>query len=123
IRVSSTATVKAIARRDGLNSAVASATYSVLPLVVDFHPAAGSYSEPVAVELSAPGGAEIYYTLDGSDPTTSSSVYLFPIEISVSTTMKAMARLNGVNGPVASARYNIAPLPPAISPPSGSYVG
>ncbi len=123
IRVSNGATVKAIARRDGLNSAVASAAYSVLPLTVDFTPAGGSYAEPVAVELSAPGGAEIYYTLDGSDPTTASPVYLFPIEISVSTTVKAMARLNGVNGPVASARYNIAPAAPLISPASGAYVG
>lgn len=40
-------------------------------------------------------GADIYYTLDGSDPTASSSLYSTPITITTTTTLKAIAMLNG----------------------------
>ena len=54
-------------------------------------PAGGSYCvTPVTVSLSASDGT-IYYTLDDSEPTTGSSVYTVPIEISVDTTLKFMA--------------------------------
>ena len=54
-------------------------------------PAGGSYCmTPIMVSLSASDGT-IYYTFDGSEPTTGSPVYTGPIDISVDTTLKFMA--------------------------------
>ena len=44
----------------------------------------------------APGGAEIRYTLDGSDPTTVSPLYRAPFTISASTVVKARALRPGL---------------------------
>ena len=63
--------------------------------------------EPFAVTLSAEeDGATIYYTTDGNDPTEESSVYSSPIEISETTTVKAIAVVAGYNNSaVAEATY------------------
>lgn len=54
----------------------------------------GVYSEPIQVELtvSNPDDAVIYYTTDGTDPTTESTVYSGPITISESTIIKAFGK-------------------------------
>ncbi|UCD84774.1 MAG: chitobiase/beta-hexosaminidase C-terminal domain-containing protein, partial [Deltaproteobacteria bacterium] len=52
-------------------------------------PAGGSYC-PTTVSLIASDGT-IYYTIDGSGPTTGSPVYAGPIDISVDTTLKFIA--------------------------------
>lgn len=72
-----------------------------------FTPAAGTYTEPVSVTMSsATTGATIYYTLDGTTPTTSSSVYSAPITVSQTTTLKAFATAAGYgDSPVTSATY------------------
>lgn len=56
-------------------------------------PAAGTYSEPVTVSISVtnPMDATIYYTTDGSDPTTESTLYEGPFVISESCMVKAIA--------------------------------
>ena len=74
-----------------------------------FLPAAGTYSSAQNVTISTTTeGATIYYTTNGTDPTTSSSVYSTPIAVSTTTTIKAMAVASGYeNSSVASATYNI----------------
>lgn len=51
-------------------------------------PPGGTYPGSVAITLTSDEPATIYYTTDGSDPTTSSSVYAGPITISRNTTLK-----------------------------------
>ena len=41
----------------------------------------GFYEEPFALELSAPLGMKIYYTLDGSAPDENAHLYTEPIQI------------------------------------------
>ena len=71
-----------------------------------FTPAAGTYYSPVQVSLNcATAGASIYYTTNGSTPTTSSTLYSAPFEVSANTTVKAIAALNGKTSDVATAEY------------------
>lgn len=74
-----------------------------------FSPAEGSYSSTQSVTIScATAGATIYYTTDGSTPSTSSSVYSSAISVSTTTTIKAIATKSGMdNSGVASATYTI----------------
>ena len=70
-----------------------------------FSPASGTYTEAQTVTISAEDGADIYYTTNGDDPTTSSTKYSAPFEVATTTTVKAIAVLNGVESSIASATY------------------
>ncbi len=74
-----------------------------------FSPAGGTYYEPQTVSINCnTEGATIYYTTDGTEPTTESSVYSSPLVIANSTTVKAIACKEGMeNSNVATAEYNI----------------
>jgi hypothetical protein len=74
-----------------------------------FSPAAGTYTSAQTVSLSdSTSGAVIYYTTNGSTPTTSSSKYSAPVSISATTTIEAIAVASGYNNSaVASATYTI----------------
>jgi hypothetical protein len=74
-----------------------------------FSPAEGSYTEAQNVTIScATSGATIHYTTDGSTPTTNSPVYSSAINVSSTTTIKAIATATGYNSSdVATATYTI----------------
>ena len=74
-----------------------------------FSPAAGTYTSAQTVSIScATSGATIYYTTDGSTPTTGSNVYSTALTISETTTVKAMAVKTDMNNSVvATAEYTI----------------
>ncbi|MBR5118703.1 MAG: chitobiase/beta-hexosaminidase C-terminal domain-containing protein [Muribaculaceae bacterium] len=72
-----------------------------------FSPAGGTYYTAQTVEISGPEGATIYYTIDGSDPTTASTVYSAPIAVNQTTTIKAIADNGELTSAVASATYTI----------------
>ena len=82
-----------------------------------FSPAGGEYTTTQSVAIScATDGATVYYTLDGNEPTTNSSVYSAPISIEETTTVKAFAVKDGMNkSSVASATYTIITLIPGYT--------
>ena len=77
-----------------------------------FSPPAGTCSSPQLVTLSdAITGAAIYYTTDGSTPTTASTTYNpnTPIPVNSTETLKAVAlATNYLLSPVATATYTMA---------------
>lgn len=81
-----------------------SGTAAITP---SFTPAPGMYTSPITVNISSgTDNAAIYYTTDGTTPTTSSTLYTSPITISQTTTVKAIATAAGFsNSPVATATY------------------
>jgi hypothetical protein len=112
IALTQSATVKAMAAAAGMaNSNVASATYTLQTAAPTFNPAGGSYILALTVSISdATPGATIYYTRDGSTPTTSSTRYTGPILLNIlgTTTIKAIAVAPGWSpSSVASATYNV----------------
>ena len=74
-----------------------------------FSPNGGNYLGTQNVTISTTTqNATIYYTTDGTDPTTSSTVYSGPITMSATTTLKAMAAATGyANSEIASATFTI----------------
>ena len=88
-----------------------------------FNPAPGSYSVAQSVSIADSNtSAKIYYTLDGSTPTLSSSLYSVPIQITSTTTINAIAVLSGfLTSSVARATYTIGGQTAAISFVQGNY--
>ena len=69
-------------------------------------PASGTYYAPIEVAISCPtSGAKIYYTTNGSDPTTSSAQYSAPFTVSTNTTVKAISVKDGEASEVVTAEY------------------
>ncbi|MGC4130115.1 MAG: chitobiase/beta-hexosaminidase C-terminal domain-containing protein [Bergeyella sp.] len=87
-----------------------------------FSPVAGSYTAAQNITLaSATSGAAIYYTTDGTDPTTSSTLYTGAFSVynaGGSTTVKAIAVKDGLtDSDIASAVYTF-PSSLAIAAPT-----
>ena len=49
------------------------------------------FKESATVSMKAAEGLKVYYTLDGTDPTTASAEYAAPFEVTETTTVKAIA--------------------------------
>lgn len=110
ISVSSSMTLKAIAIASGYTiSPVISATYTLSPATPTISPPGGSFERSRLVTLTtSTSGANIYYTTDGSTPTTGSSLYAGPFLLSQSATVRAMASKSGYSASsVTSAVFDI----------------
>ncbi|MBN1472904.1 MAG: chitobiase/beta-hexosaminidase C-terminal domain-containing protein, partial [Syntrophaceae bacterium] len=73
-------------------------------------PGAGLYDISQTVTLSSDENADIYYTMDGTNPDIGSLFYSGPIEITENTILKFMAiDLAGNESPVSTAAFDIGP--------------
>lgn len=112
ITISETTTIKAFAVKEGIPSSdVSEATYTIAAPAANptFSVAAGTYSSAQSVVISCETeDATIYYTLDGTEPTTESTEYTEAVVINETTTIKAIAVKEGLaNSEVSEATYTI----------------
>lgn len=108
LSISKTTTLKAIAVKGELQSEVATATYKMIVAKPTMSPEPNTFYEPQSVTITyATNGATIYYTTDGSEPTTASNKYTGAISISETTTLKAIAVKGELQSEVATATYTI----------------
>jgi hypothetical protein len=129
ITVSASETVQAIAVASGYSTSAASpAAYTIkLPRTSTpiFSPAAGVYASAQTVTISTSVPSTIFYTTNGSRPTSSSPVYSGPIAVAATETVKAIAIASGDSTSAeGSAAYVIVPpqaATPTFSPASGAY--
>ena len=93
ITITGTTTLKAFAvMTNYTDSGVMTETYTMTASAPTADIAAGAYGPAQSVTLSsATAGAAIYYTVDGSTPTTASIPYSSAINVAASQTIKAFA--------------------------------
>jgi hypothetical protein len=126
INITANTQIKARAYKDGWNaSPVSSGNYNLQVLAPVLSPNQGSFYADAYVTITcATPGTTIYYTLNGSAPTTSSFVYSSAILITMTTTVKAMAAKTGwVSSSVATGNYHFEIYAPEFTPPGGQYTG
>ena len=90
--------MKAIASAPGDNpSAVASNAYAIQAATPIFSPGPGTYtsSQSVTITDTTPNST-IYYTLNNTSPTTSSSLYSGPVFVGTTETLTAIAAAPGL---------------------------
>ena len=97
----------------------------VIPMSYDvyFSPGDGAtFTDSITITLT-PGkaGLPIRYTLDGSTPTVSSTLYTAPITLTQTTTIRAVTVTDGVAGPVFEATYSISDLGNGVDAPQLSW--
>lgn len=129
IPVQRSETIKAIATAANLeDSLVATAKYIIqLPAAAPvFSLKAGTYHAVQHLTITdATADASIYFTINGTTPTTTSRKYAGPISISETEVVKAIAIATGKSSsPVTSAAYVIqipVTAKPVFSPQAGAY--
>jgi len=132
IEVSESTTIKAIAYKEGIaNSQIAIATYAMNVQQVAtpvFSPSSGTIlnNDTEITITTATSGANIYYTRDGSTPTTSSELYSDtnkPLVDGTHKTIKAIAVKTGIlNSTIAEGTYNLMIATPTFTPEGGTYL-
>ena len=107
--VNSAQTIKAFAVKTGwADSSISSAAYTQAQATAPtFSPAAGNITSGTTVTISSAGATAIYYTIDGSTPTTASTNQATtPLVINSDVTVKALAVRTGYsNSSIESAVY------------------
>lgn len=64
------------------------------------------FARSTEVTITAESGASIYYTLDGSTPTSSSTQYSAPFTLTATTTVKAIAVVNSTSSEITSKKFS-----------------
>lgn len=97
-----------------------------LSLMPEFSVPAGEYNEEFKLEITSSQLGNIYYTVDGSEPTVNSAAYSGAIDIAEGETTVRAIFVNpyGLVSEIATAEYTVnydAPETPVVVPPSGSF--
>jgi alpha-tubulin suppressor-like RCC1 family protein len=127
VSVGTSTTLKAVGfKTDWSNSGVTTGTYTMnfgTASAPTADQATGNYTNSVTVTLSAQSGATIRYTVDGSTPTSGSSIYTAPLAFDVTTTLKAKAyHPDYVTSAETSRTYTLSASAPTFSPTAGTYI-
>ncbi|MPM33087.1 hypothetical protein SDC9_79654 [bioreactor metagenome] len=129
ISLNTTTTVRAYAVKENMEpSAVSQSIYTIYlydPVSAPtFTVSPGTFEGPQTITISTgTEGTTIYYTLDGEEPTRTSSPYSNPITISENTTVKAYAVKEGApDSATTSGTYFIKPFKPTFTVSSGTYM-
>ena len=124
INLTASTQIRAMAWKGGISSGVSIFSYTLQggtePPVAN--PASGAeFETTLNIVLSTPTpGATIYYTVDGSTPTTSSSQYIPPLSLVSTTTIKAFATVDGNDSLVVEFTYTkTGPVCPELT--SGNF--
>ncbi len=121
VSIASNLTIRAIALKSGMSdSDISTASYTInFPPVSDpvFSVTSGTYNDTKSVTItSATSGASIYYTLDNTNPSSSSYLYTSAIEIGNTAVIKAIAVKTGMaNSNISVASYVIDKLAPSFN--------
>lgn len=109
IVVDRSVTLKAVAVNDNLDfSDIATATYVIKPYAPSFTLESGTYYGSQSVDIiCATEDVSIYYTTNGDEPSSSSTLYTGTLTIASTTTLKAVAIKNGESSEVSSVTYTI----------------
>ena len=130
IWIGGTTQFKARAFKPGMAPSPVSQTEYVLNIVPPpdqptFSHEGGFFSSPLDVEIfSTTPGAEIRYTLDESEPTATSELYVGPLHIATRTLIKARAFLNGRGSDTAAVLFMFdfgRAATPTATPAAGMY--
>lgn len=133
VSVTSSLTINAIAVAPACSSSLIGQAQYILSIpptaTPTFSPSAGTSPNTFLVTISdLTAGASIYYTLDGSTPTTASTVYSTPLTINTigETTLKSIAKsVSFAQSGVQSGVFTYQPPTglTVISPATGPYTG
>lgn len=114
--------------RDCDNDEVQESFRQYMVFLPQFDPLPGSYNDELVVTLTSEGDGSIFYTLDGSRPTTSSILYTEPIRLTPGVARVTAVYVNryGVVSRSVSRLYDVAgdttvPDAPTVMPQSGTY--
>ena len=79
-------------------------------------PAGGTYYSPIEVTITCgTSGADIYYTTNGNEPSTSSTKYTAPFTLSSNATVKAISAKDGKTSNVVTAAYVFESATPVVN--------
>ena len=108
---------------DGYHEGVATATgeYTFVARPVADAPvfslASGTYGDTQSLQITGANGATIYYTTDGTEPTTESAVYSGAIALGEGKTIvKAIAVIDGMTNSAVANAYYIIEIPEVVTP-------
>ena len=106
--LSDTTTIKAIAIKNDKTSAIVTKVYEAPEQTIVTEPEIIITENGEVTLVNSTDGATIYYTTDGTNPSTSSQVYSEAFVIASGTTIKAIAVKNNVQSLIVSKTYTAA---------------